>query len=781
MMVTGPPPPPPPPPPPSGDAAQVGRWSQPVELGLVAVNMVYMHTGKVLMYTGEGRDETHPSVWDPVTGTIKAVPAPYNVFCSGHSQLADGRILVVGGHGPSGAADAGSDQAAIFDPVSETWTSVPRMSQARWYPTATTLPDGRVLVTSGSKNGPGDIADIPEIYDPATNRWTLLTEARLSHWYYPFSFLLPDGKVLIAGSDEYPTATWTLDVAERRWTMVDDRLIDGGSAVMYRPGKVLKSGTAWKGGSAPSAAAHVLDMTQTGPTWQPAAPMAFPRAFHTLSMLPTGDVIVTGGGTSGSATRDSDAVYEAEIWSPGTNTWKTMARASVPRLYHGTALLLRDGRVVVAGSGSYGPIADETTAEFFEPPYLHQGGARPTLTGAPGFVEHGQSFTATTSGTIRSVALVRPGAVTHAFDEDTRYVPLAFTQTGDRLDVTAPANANLAPPGYYLLYAVDDRGVPAVGQWVRLPAVGADTTPPAVSVTSPASGSTVSGSVTLSADASDDVAVGSVQFRVDGQAVGAADTTAPYSVAWSSGTVANGSHTVTAVARDVAGNTTTSGAVTVTVANTAPPPPPDLVGAWSFDEGSGNVAADRSGIGNTGTVSGASWTTAGKNGGALSFDGVNDRVVVADAASLDLTNRMTLEAWVRPSTSTAAWRTVLLKEHSSGLSYSLYSANGAQARPNAHLNVGGDKGVTAPSGIPVDTWSHLAVTFDGATARLYVNGAQVATRAMSGSMATGSGVLSMGGNGVWGEWFAGRLDDVRIYSAVRSAAQIQEDMTRPVG
>ena len=234
----GPAPPPPPPP----DGPTIGQWSAPVEIGLVAVNMVHLYTGKILMYGGENHGGTSATLWDPLTGSFRPIPAPYNVFCSGHSAMADGRILVVGGHDNAGGI-LGTNEAAIFDPATEAWTSVPRMAQRRWYPTATTLPDGRVLVTSGATTCFDCIADIPEIYDPNTNSWTQLTSARLSFPYYPFIFVLPDGRILNAGAGEHPAPARTLNIASQQWTTVDPAIVDGGSAVMYRPGKVLKSGT----------------------------------------------------------------------------------------------------------------------------------------------------------------------------------------------------------------------------------------------------------------------------------------------------------------------------------------------------------------------------------------------------------------------------------------------------------------------------------------------------------------------------------------------------------
>ena len=221
----------------------------------------------------------------------------------------------------------------------------------------------------------------------------------------------------------------------------------------------------------------------------------------------------------------------------------------------------------------------------------------------------------------------------------------------------------------------------------------------------------------------------------------------------------------------------------VTVSNTGPPPTAGLVGAYSFDNGAGTATPDLSGTGNNGTISGATWTTSGRHGGALSFDGVNDWVTVPDAASLDLTTGMTLEAWVNPvSLAPAAWSTVLMKERPGNLSYTLY-ANGNTNRPEGHGFIGGvDRLVTGTSQVPAGTWTHLAVTYDNANLRLYVNGGLVSTVARTGGMEVGTGVLRIGGNGVWaGEYLNGRIDEVRVYSRALSAAEITTDMATPLG
>ncbi len=232
---------------------------------------------------------------------------------------------------------------------------------------------------------------------------------------------------------------------------------------------------------------------------------------------------------------------------------------------------------------------------------------------------------------------------------------------------------------------------------------------------------------------------------------------------------------LTVTARDAAGNTSTD-VVTVTY---TPPALPGPVAAYAFDEGAGTTLGDVSGNALNGAVSGATWTTQGRYGGALSFDGVNDRVNVPDATLLDLTNAMTLEAWVYP-TALSGWRTVLMKESPSGLAYVLY-AHDDVPRPAGYVRVGSDQAVTGTAALPLNAWTHVALTYDGATLRFFQNGVQVGSRALTGSMAATTLPLTIGGNAPWGEYFAGRIDDVRVYSRALSAAEIATDMNTAAG
>jgi len=202
-----------------------------------------------------------------------------------------------------------------------------------------------------------------------------------------------------------------------------------------------------------------------------------------------------------------------------------------------------------------------------------------------------------------------------------------------------------------------------------------------------------------------------------------------------------------------------------------------LVAAYGFNQGSGTVVTDSSGTGNNGSTSGATWNAAGKFGAALQISG-SSAATIPDSNSLDLTNGMTLEAWVNPSTAGGPWRTVIFKQ-GSGMVYALYSNNGAN-RPVGQVNILGEQNATGTAQVPANTWTHLATTYDGATLRLYVNGTQVASTAATGTLVNSAGALQIGGNSVWGERFSGLIDEVRVYERALTAGEIQADENNPV-
>jgi hypothetical protein len=310
-----------------------------------------------------------------------------------------------------------------------------------------------------------------------------------------------------------------------------------------------------------------------------------------------------------------------------------------------------------------------------------------------------------------------------------------------------------------------------------------DTAAPSVTLTAPSNGATVSSTVTVTASASDDVAVLGVRFKVDGIDLGAEDQSAPYSVAWNTTQLSNGNHTLTATARDATGNVRTSSVVTVNVNNTTAPPAQSggPLAAYSFNAGSGTTVADVSGNSNTlNLVNGAVWG-GGKYGNAVLFDGSNDYAVAAAAnGALNLTgHNFTLSAWVNPR-SNSGWQLIVDKPYTSGHSppyfdWSMHREN-STGRLNAFL---GCEGLQRPSNssVPLNTWTHVAVTYDGTALRHYINGVLDRSTSVSCNITnTNSRPIRVGANGAGTETMNGLVDDVRIYNRTLSGAEIQADM-----
>ena len=201
-----------------------------------------------------------------------------------------------------------------------------------------------------------------------------------------------------------------------------------------------------------------------------------------------------------------------------------------------------------------------------------------------------------------------------------------------------------------------------------------------------------------------------------------------------------------------------------------------LVLGYGFEETSGTIAADASPTRNNGTVNGATRSTTGRFGRALSFDGINDRVDVPDAASLDLSTAMTLEAWVRPRRYRLANRRAQGARHGHS---STRSTRSDGAGPSEIFDRRRARR-PAPSALALNAWTHLASTYDGTTLRLFVNGTQVAT-ARRRAMPNTADPLRIGGNAIWGEYFSGLIDEVRVYNRALSAAEIGTDMNTAVG
>jgi WD40 repeat protein len=419
----------------------------------VFVHVHLLRDGRVLAFGKVG----DPQVWNPVTGSFTAVPSASLVFCAGHDFLPNGNVLVAGGHMGS---SKGLPNTNTFDVAAGSWVVGPPMAKARWYPTNTTLPNGEVVTLSGEDEN-GATVLLPEVWNGSS--WRQLTTASLALPNYPRTFVAPDGRVFAAGSD---AQTRFLDVTGTgSWTNGPQRKFGSrsyGAAVMYEPGKIMYVG----GANPPTATAEIIDLNQPNPQWTFTGSLATARWNLNATILPTGDVLVTGG-ASGDRSNPANAVNTTELWSPVSGGWTTVApSASLLRGYHSTSLLLPDGRVLHAGGGDGASTPNNLNYELYSPPYLFRG-ARPVVTGVtPNEVTYGQSFTLETADatSITKVNLIRFGSVTHAFDAGSRLVPLSYTRVSGGISVTIPSSRAMAPPGPYMLFLVNGNGVPSIAR-----------------------------------------------------------------------------------------------------------------------------------------------------------------------------------------------------------------------------------------------------------------------------------------------------------------------------
>jgi galactose oxidase-like protein/glyoxal oxidase-like protein/PKD domain-containing protein/Big-like domain-containing protein len=571
-------------------AAQVnatGQWSllsqtmpiNPIHVGL-------MRTGKILVVSGSQNDPTvttySAAVYDPNTGAISVQTIPWDLFCNGLSFMPDGRALIAGGNLQYNPF-RGIRTATVFDPATEKFAQIQDMARGRWYPSVVGLPDGRMATFSGWLEG-GGTNNAVEIYTNP-NGWSPENFAPFVPPLYPWLHLLPDGRVFQSGASiasqifNPSTGQWQTNVATMNYprdrTYGSSVLLPLSAADNWRP-RIMVMG----GDNPATATAEIIDLSQANPRWQTTNSMSAPRIQMDAVILPTGKVLALGGSAQNNTA--STASLNADLFDPATGTWSPAGTMNLPRMYHSVALLLPDGTVWSAGSnpnqGSY-----EQRMEIYRPGYLFNasGGAaaRPSITGAPGAVGYGGSFAVTTpnAANIASVALIRNGANTHAFDMDQRMVSLAFTRGSGSLTVTAPPNANIAPPGYYMLFIVDNNGVPSVARFVQMSA-NPGNQPPRGSIDAPSGDVTITAgsSVTFAGSATDpDGSVSAYRWIIPGGTPTSSTSQNPGSVQFST----PGSYHVSLTVTDNQGATdpsppmrvvtVTSGTIAATITNPA--------------------------------------------------------------------------------------------------------------------------------------------------------------------------------------------------------------------
>jgi type 1 glutamine amidotransferase len=521
-----------------------GSWSGVTPWPLVPINAALTSDGKVQSFgsVSSGCADPNPydwggnncvtqggqmeiDIWDPAVMRTAATAASgllpnatyTDLFCSMQVQMPHRRsTMTVGGDDGLGG-NAPNDSAigvTSYSTNSGLRNEAP-MNYPRWYPTGTTTPDGSVVVQGGAlRGGPGGPGVLtPEIYTPnAGNSWKLLTGATSAQaygdgfnggpdenrWWYPRAFVAPTNGNLfnISGTQMFeldPSGDGSIEMRGTLGANIGNQGALGNpvgatsTAAMYRPGKILQvGGGTWSNGGGPAGARAGITVDISGGTANPVLaatqPMKYARHWPTATVMPDGNVIVTGGSRENNG--NGGYVTNAEIWNPDTGVWKEV---KIPyehaRLYHSTALLLPDGRIMIGGGGAPGP-RNYTDVEYYSPSYLFDGNAaatRPQISNAPKKVGYNGTFTMTSDSPISRVTLVRNGSVTHGFNNDQNFQDLAFTQSGGTVSITSPTNANFAPPGAYMVFLWSATGTPSMAKIVQIdPQVKMDSPAPKV-------------------------------------------------------------------------------------------------------------------------------------------------------------------------------------------------------------------------------------------------------------------------------------------------------------
>ncbi|MGW5034814.1 galactose oxidase-like domain-containing protein [Streptomyces nigra] len=484
-----------------------GRWDVlPTQNPVRSMHSVVLNNGKVLLIAGSGNSEEMfeagtftSAVYDPENGTYKQIPTPKDMFCAGHVQLKDGRVLVMSGNKGYPSADGtigyqGFKDSYIFDPVTETYSRTNDMNDGHWYPSATILGNGDVISFGGLKeDSTGSVT--AELWSDAEQKWLELWKVNQtwSYWgLYPSMILMQDGRLFYSGSHVFGnnipgTGAAIYDYDANTVTQVpglqrkDER--DQSASVLLPPAQDQKVLTLGGGNidSNPDAnrLTDIIDLKQPNPSYVAGPPLPQGtvdlgagkvaqtgdqgKMYVSAVLLPDGKVLETGGALHNRA----DPVYESSLYDPATGTFDPVAADPEARGYHSSAFLLPDGRVMATGDNP-GNGSWNHDVSIYTPPYLLKG-ERPAITSVIDTEwSYGDTQRITVDRPIAKAELIRPAAVTHSSDPNQRFVDLPLSVDGNNVDLNVTSNPDLAPPGWYMLFAVDAGGVPSVAKWVHL-------------------------------------------------------------------------------------------------------------------------------------------------------------------------------------------------------------------------------------------------------------------------------------------------------------------------
>jgi len=487
-------------------AQNLGHWSKTIQFPNIPVSAAVLPNGKLLTWSsyqpfffegdiGTDASQTYTSIFDPPTRAF--TPSVENsmmadMFCSGIAYLTDGRVMVNGG--------SSSQHTAVYDPVSNLWNSARTMNIARGYNSTVTLSTGEAFTIGGSWSGDGSPKDGEVWKHGAGWRQTSISENNIlgddpidrAQGYisegddHPWLFAAPNGRVFHAGPS--PQMNWIDTTGDGSITPAGNRADDpysmNGIAVMYQPGKILKTGGQPSYTDA-NATANTYVININAAIANPAAPvtvrklppMAYPRAYANGVVLPGGKVLVIGGETHGITFNDDTSVLVPEMWDPNTERFAQLAPMQTPRNYHSVALLLPNAKVFSGGGGLCGEgcVANHQDGAIFSPPYLFAAdgvtpAARPVLTAVSSTtVPLGSALSVGTSGAVRSFELIRLSATTHSVNTDQRRVPLTIAAAAaNAYTLAVPSDPGIVVPGYWMLFAMDAKGTPSVAKIIKL-------------------------------------------------------------------------------------------------------------------------------------------------------------------------------------------------------------------------------------------------------------------------------------------------------------------------
>jgi len=459
-----------------------------------------LHNGKVLLIPNNERTV----LWDPnapanqsieiIEGAVSGLTA--NLFCSGHSFLPDGRLLVVGGGG-GGPGEPSSIQGWKFDPNNNKWSRTANdMSFRRWYPTLVTLPDqpGKIMVAGGMTDPFGALSGFMDVYSESTDRFEPITaSAPVGELTFPPTYpglhLLPNGGIFhvpvgfgdctqtASGAPSDPTALFSfsdpLKTAGSWETFQSNHRRKGMSALLLDTTSPFVQGIVIGGGDdGTSGTGQTINLDNRSLAWNPAFPLMEKRVHPNIVLLPDGTVFICGGMEASNQPPPNGG--RCELYDPRTGSLTEMDELDRPRHYRSVAILLPSGEVMCTGGAGQGgcDVSRHNTIEVFSPPYLFCGD-RPVIDSVRSEVAYGAAFEIDTPdpASISKVILARPMAVTHQNDSEQRMVNLSFTVSGPRvIEAVAPTGTpnSIAPPGWYMLFILNHDGVPSVAKWIQV-------------------------------------------------------------------------------------------------------------------------------------------------------------------------------------------------------------------------------------------------------------------------------------------------------------------------